>query len=117
VKGSTGFDSAAHRLARILEIARRQRELLARGDLDAVQALQEERQRLLAGIQSLDEGARDVERTRSGIQALDKQIRSIVLSEMAEINEKMKISRTLRRLLRSRSSAPKRPSRHLSRHA
>jgi hypothetical protein len=117
VRNATGFDSAGERLAAILETARGQRELLARTDLDGVQALQARRQQLMAGIQSLDECAQDARPALSEILRLDREMRWILLLELADIKEQIKTCASLRKLLRNRSPAAKRPPRHLSRHA
>ena len=113
----TSFESAGERLTRILELAREQRELLARGDLDAVQKLQARRQRLMEGIQSLDKRDEDAHNTLSKILRLDREIGCLLSLEVIDIKEQMKTIGSLRKLLQSRSPAGKRPPRQLSRHA
>ena len=113
----TPFESAGERLAGILEIAREQRELLARGDLDAVQKLQERRQQLMEGIQSLDKRDEDAHDTLSKVLHLDRQIGCLLSLEVHDIKEKMKTIGSLRKLLQSRSPTGRRPPRQLSRHA
>lgn len=113
----TPFQSTAERLAGILEIAREQRELLARGDLDAVQKLQAGRQQLLEGIQSLDKRDEDARSTLSKILRLDQEMGCLLSLEAHDIKEKMQTIGSLRKLLQSRSPAGRRPPRHLSRHA
>ena len=113
----TPFQSTGERLAGILEIAREQRELLARGDLDAVQKLQAGRQQLLEAIQSLDKRDEDARSTLSKILRLDQEMGCLLSLEAHDIKEKMKTIGSLRKLLRSRSPAGRRPPRHLSRHA
>jgi hypothetical protein len=109
-------EPGATKLATLLEIAKEQRELLARGDLEALAALQERRQQLLAGIQSLDEGDRGEQGAMAGILALDKEMICLLSSELLDIQDKMKKVTSIRKLLRSRPHAGRRPARHLSRH-
>jgi len=113
----TPFESTGERLAGILEIAREQREFLARGDLDAVQKLQARRQRLMEGIQSLDNRDEDAHSTLSKILRLDREIGCLLSLEVIDTKEQMKTIGSLRKLLQSRSPAGKRPPRQLSRHA
>ncbi len=117
MRGSTRFKSADEKLAGILDMAKRQREFLARGDLDALSELQQQRQQLMAGIQSLDNATQEGLRARSEVLRLDKEMETILLAELADIKDKLGISTSLRKLLRTRSSPSKRPSRHLSRRA
>lgn len=114
---STSFQSTGERLAGILEIAREQRELLARGDLNAVKELQAERQQLLEGIQSLDKRDEDARSTLSKILRLDQEMSCLLSLEVIDIKEKIKTIGSLRKLLRSRSPAGRRPPHQLSRHA
>jgi hypothetical protein len=109
------FASTAERLAGILAIAREQRQLLARGDLEGLQALQSRRQQLSEDIQSLDKGDRDARDTLSKILGLDQEMGCLLLAELSETKEKMKNISSLRRLVRSRLPAGRRPLRHLSR--
>jgi hypothetical protein len=104
-------------LAGILEIAREQREFLARGDLKAVENLQARRQQLMEGIQSLNKRDEDARSTVSEILRLDEEIHCLLSLEVHEIKEQMKTIGSLGKLLRSRSAAAIRPSRKLSRHA
>jgi hypothetical protein len=117
VNRPTVFKSTGERLAGILEIAREQRECLARGDLDAVQQLQARRQELSEGIQSLDSREHDARGTLSQILRVDREIGCLLSLEMFDIKKKMKTIASLRRLLRSRSPAGRYPPRQLSRHA
>ena len=112
----TAFQSAAERLGEVFEIAKEQREFLARGDLDAVEKLQAKRQQLLAGIQSLDKRDQDARGALSKILHLDREMGCLLSLEMYDIKEKMKTIGSLRKLLRSRSPAGRRPPRQLSRH-
>lgn len=109
-------EPAATKLATLLEIAKEQRELLARGDLEALETLQQRRQQLLTGIQSLDEGDRGDQGTVARILALDKEMVCLLSSELVDIKDKMQKVTSIRKLLRSRPHAGKRPVRHLSRH-
>ena len=104
------------KLATLLEIAKEQRELLARGDLEGLVALQERRQQLLAGIQSLDEEDRGERGPVAAILALDREMVCLLSSELFEIQDKMQKITSIRKLLRSRLPAGKPPARHLSRH-
>ena len=113
----TPFQSAGETLAGILEIAREQREFLARGDLDAVQRLQARRQQLMEGIQSLDKRDKAAHDTLSKILDLDRKMNCLLTLEAHDIKEKMKTIGSLRKLLQSRSPAGRRPPRQLSRHA
>jgi hypothetical protein len=117
VNRPTALESTGERLAGILEIAREQRELLTRGDLDAVQKLQARRQQLLEGIQSLDNRDEDARSTLSKILRLDREIGCLLSLEVNDIKEQMKTIGSLRRLLQSRSPAGRRPPRQFSRHA
>ncbi len=112
----TAFQSDAERLGEVFEIAKEQREFLARGDLDAVDKLQAKRQQLLAGIQSLDKRDQDARGTLSKILHLDREMGCLLSLEMCDIKEKMKTIGSLRKLLRSRPPAGRRPPSHLSRH-
>ena len=109
-------EPAATKLATLLEIAKEQRELLARGDLEALEVLQQRRQQLLSGIQSLDEGDRGDQGTVAGILALDKEMVCLLSSELIDIQDKMQKVTSIRKLLQSHTHAGKRPVRHLSRH-
>ena len=109
------FQSTPELLARILEIAREQRECLGRGDLDAVQALQARRQELLAGIQSLDNRDPSGRETLSEILCLDRQMGCLLLSELVDIQYRIQTIASLRKLLRSRFRAERGPTKHLSR--
>ena len=113
----TALQSTGERLAGILEIAREQREFLARGDLDAVQRLQARRQQLMEGIQSLDKRDEDAHDTLSKVLHLDREIGCLLSLEVLDITEQMKTIGSLRRLLQSRSPTGRRPPRQLSRHA
>jgi len=114
---STPFETAGERLAAILEIARKQREFLARGDLDAVQKIQARRQQLMEGIQSLDKRDDDAHDTLSKVLHLDREIICLLSLEVHDIKEKRKTIGSLRKLLQSRSPTGRRPPRQLSRHA
>jgi hypothetical protein len=116
VKPSRPSEPGATKLATLLEIAREQRELLARGDLEALVALQGRRQQLLAGIQSLDEEDRGDQGAVSEILALDKEMICLLSSELIDIKEKMQKIAPIRKLLRTRPHTGTRPPRHLSRH-
>lgn len=116
MKNTDGFTASAEKLALFLEIARKQREGLARGDLELVRHLQGERQQLLETIQSLDKPDSRQEETTSEILGLDRQMICLLLSEVADIKEKMLKINSLRKLLRGRPGAKRRPSHHLSRH-
>ena len=116
MKRSQGFESAAERLAAILEIAREQRKCMGRGDLEAVQELQAKRQELLAGVQSLDRRNRDEKGTVSEILNLDQEMVCLLLSEVVDIQDRMQKITFLRKLLRTRSRAMRRPTHQLSRH-
>lgn len=109
-------EPAATKLATLLEIAKEQRELLARGDLEALEALQQRRQQLLSGIQSLDEGDRGDQGTVERILALDREMVCLLSSELVDIQDKMQKITSIRKLLQSRPPTGKRPARHLSRH-
>jgi hypothetical protein len=110
------FDSTGERLAGILEIAREQRELLARGDLHAVQKLQARRQQLMKGIQSLDKKDGEAHAALSKILHLDREIRCLLSLEVHDIKEQMKTIGSLRRLLQSRAPTGRHPPRQFSRH-
>ena len=109
-------EPGAAKLATLLEIAREQRERLARGDLETLVALQARRQELLAGVQSLDGGDRAEQGVVQEILALDKEMICLLSSELSDIKEKLQKIAPLRKLLRSRPRAGGRPARHLSRH-
>jgi hypothetical protein len=109
-------EPGATKLATLLEIAKEQRELLARGDLEALAVLQERRQQLLAGIQSLDEGDREERGTIAGILALDKEMICLLSSELVDIQNKMQKMTSIRKLLRTSPPTGTPPPRHLSRH-
>lgn len=111
------FESTGHRLAGILKIAKEQRELLARGDLDAVQNLQARRQQLMQGIQSLDKRDEEAHETLSKILQLDREIGCLLSLEVHDIKEQMKTIGSLKKLLQRRSPAGRHPPRQLSRHA
>ena len=117
MKHSREPEPGATKLASLLQIAKEQRELLARGDLEAVAALQERRQQLLAGIQSFDEGERDEQGAVAGILALDKEMICLLASERFDIQEKIQKVTSIRKLLPGRPHAGRRPRPHLSRHA
>lgn len=110
------FESTGERLAGILEIAGEQRELLARGDLGAVQNLQARRQQLMEGIQSPDKRDKAAQDTLEKILDLDRRMNCLLSSEAHDIKEQMKTITSLRRLLRSRSPAGSHPPRRLSQH-
>jgi hypothetical protein len=116
VKHPRESETASTKLATLLEIAREQRELLARGDLEALETLQQRRQQLLSGIQSLDEEDRGDRGTIERILALDKEMVCLLSSELVDIHDKMQKIFSIRKLLRSRPHADRRPVRHLSRH-
>ena len=116
VKHARASEPGTTKLATLLEIAREQRELLARGDLESLVALQGRRQQLLAGIQSLDEQDRDEQGAVAEILALDKEMICLLSSELVDIKEKMQKIAPIRKLLRSRPHTGPRPPRHLSRH-
>ena|GEM_PF-2654936 len=113
----TPSESTGERLAEILEIAREQRESLARGDLDAVQKLQARRQDLMEGIQSLDKRDREAHATLSKILRLDREVRCLLSLEVHDIKDQIRTVGSLRKLLRSHSPSARRPSRQLSRRA
>jgi hypothetical protein len=117
VNRPAAFESTGHRLAGILEIAKEQRELLARGDLDAVQNLQARRQQLMQGIQSLDKRDEDAHETLSKILRFDREIGCLLSLEVHDIKEQMKTIGSLKKLLQRRSPAGRHPPRQLSRHA
>jgi hypothetical protein len=102
-------------LQEILQIARGQKSLLDRGDFEAVLALQGRRQRLLAGIQSLDGRAAGERAAVSEILAVDRTLRLLLASELTDIQRKIQKIASLKRLLHARRPARGRPPRHLSR--
>ncbi len=116
MKRPTGFDEAGETLTGVLEIAEEQRACLARGDLEAVQALQQKRQELLEGIQSLDKGHRPTRAILAKINRLDRELGCLLLVELAEANDKLKTVRSLKKLLRSRLSDRTPPPGRVSRH-
>ena len=81
------FESTGERLAGILEIAGEQRELLARGDLGAVQNLQARRQQLMEGIQSPDKRDKAAQHTLEKILDLDRRMNCLLSSEAHDIKE------------------------------
>ena len=84
------FESDRERLNRILEIAGQQHAFLARGDLNAVLALQARRQQLMEGIESLDKEDERVRATLSKIRRLDQDLHCLLSSEVLDIKEKIK---------------------------
>jgi len=116
VNPSRPSEPGAAKLATLLEIAREQRVLLARGDLEALVALQGRRQQLLAGIQSLDEGNGGEQGAVAEILALDKEMICLLSSELIDIKETIQKIAPIRKLLRRRPHAGARPARHFSRH-
>lgn len=116
MKDPKGLDPCAEKLTLVLEIAREQREGLARGDLEAVQRLQRQRQQLWKDIQSLDKPESRQGETALEILALDRHMVCLLLSEVADIKEKMLKINSLRKLLRSRPGATRPPTHQLSRH-
>lgn len=111
---SKGTVSAGEGLTAILEIAKQQRCLLARGDLDAMLDLQAKRQQLLVSVQTVDEPEGDARRMLSEILRLDREMECLLSMELLDIKEQMKTVASLRKLLRSRSSAGTGPPGQLS---
>ncbi len=105
-------------LAIIRGIARRQKALLARGDLAGVVALQTERQEVLERIQSLDDDGRGLDRRVVGeILETDRGIRLLLLTQLAEIQTKLQTVASLKKLIRSKRPSPTRPPNRVSERA
>jgi hypothetical protein len=102
-------------LQEILEIARRQQELLDRGDLDAARALQAARQQLLNAIQSLDAGIAGRKSILSEIVAVDRKMGLLLSAEVTDIQRKIQRITSLKKLLHAPGTLRKRTPRHVSR--
>jgi hypothetical protein len=105
----------AHKLRQVLEIALEQRSLLARGDLEGIQAMQATRQQLLQGIQSLDGDDGEEMATVSKILEADQAIRLLLASELTGIKRKMQKVRAVKKLIHTRRSSRKGAPRYVSR--
>ncbi len=84
-----------------MKTAARQRDLLRSGDLAGVEKLQAERQELLAGVRVSDGLSESEKSIVSQLLALDREMRWLLGSRQAEIQEKLHKIQTLRKLLRS----------------
>ncbi len=104
------------RLREILNIARQQREMLARADFEVINDLQEKRQELQSGIQSLDECGRVENDLVSQIRDLDRETHLLLLSKLADSQEELQKIGTLRRMLHSYRPSSNRPANRLSCH-
>ena len=106
----------AQRLREILRIAGHQRDMLACADLDAITELQEKRQQLQEGIQSLDECNPEEKELVTRIQTLDRETRLLLLAKLADTKEEMQKIGTLRRVMHSYRPTTKSASPRLSCH-
>ena len=109
------MNEKARRLKEVLEIARVQQALLARGDLKAVQTLQATRQQLLQGIQSLDGEEEEEKAIASEVLKLDQAMGLLLSSEVTDIQRKMKKIASVRKLFHTRRSSRNPTPRYVSR--
>lgn len=109
------LNDTKEKLKKILEMACEQRSLLDRGDLEAVQALQASRQRLLPGVQSLDGADGETKSMVSEIRKTDQSLRLLLSSELTDIERKMRKIASLRKLFHARRPARKGSPRYVSR--
>ena len=105
----------ANKLTQVLDIAMEQRALLARGDLEAVQALQVTRQQLLEGIQSLDVEDQEQKAIVEEILKLDKTIHLLLSSEVIDIHRKMLKIKSIKKLFHTRRPTRRGTPRYISR--
>ena len=109
------MNEKARRLKEVLEIARAQQALLARGDLKAVQTLQATRQQLLQGIQSLDGEEEEVKAVASEVLMIDQAMGLLLSSEVTDIQRKIQKILSVKKLFHTRRSSRDRRPRHVSR--
>ncbi|MEW6441365.1 MAG: hypothetical protein AB1640_10570 [bacterium] len=105
------------KLERILEIARRQRELLAREDLEEVGGLQTGRQQVLADIQIIDEPDDDEREILRQILETDREILWLLVSKSSDIQRRMQRITCLKKMLHAPCADPEGSRRRLSRRA
>jgi len=103
-------------LREILDIAREQRKKLACADLEAINDLQEKRQQLQSGVQSLDECSPDESDLVAQIRDLDRETHLLLLSKLADSQEELQKIATLKRLLHRHRPSSNRPTNRLSCH-
>ncbi len=106
----------AQRLRKIFHIAREQRDMFARADLEVIDDLQKKRQELQSGIQSLDECGPDENDLIAQIRDLDRETHLLLVLKLADTQEELQKITILKRMLHSYRPSSNRPAPRLSCH-
>ena len=108
--------SRLNQLEEILKIAEYERDLVHGGGVESLTRLQQDRQGIIDSIQNLDALTAEEQKVIERILSLDREMRILLLSQLADIKEKITTISHARRVLKSYRTGHPRTSRRLSHH-